>query len=135
DYLNRIQKFCPMLLEEIPEEAWNPKQKLQALKKEEKNLMKRIKKPSYLILLDETGKEMASQDWAKKLEGFFNSGLSEISWIIGSSYGVADSLKGSVQETWSLSRLTLPHEMARVFFLEQLYRAMTIKQGLPYHHE
>ena len=104
-------------------------------KKEEKNLMKRIKKPSYLILLDETGKEMASQDWAKKLEGFFNSGLSEISWIIGSSYGVADSLKGSVQETWSLSRLTLPHEMARVFFLEQLYRAMTIKQGLPYHHE
>ena len=58
DYLNRIQKFCPMLLEEIPEEAWNPKQKLQALKKEEKNLMKRIKKPSYLILLDETGKEI-----------------------------------------------------------------------------
>lgn len=135
DYLERIKKFFPMSMEEIAEEPYSPKVGVKALAKEEERLLKRLKSHTYLILLDEKGQSMGSAAWAKKLEGFFNAGYSELAWAIGSAYGVSENLKKRAKETWSLSKLTFPHEMARVVFLEQLYRALSINKGLPYHHE
>ena len=85
------------------------------------------------IALDETGRQFSSEELANHLSNLENDGISRISILIGGADGHTDSLRASVDELWSLSSMTFPHELARLLLLEQLYRAETIRAGHPYH--
>ena len=85
------------------------------------------------IALDESGKQRSSEDLADHLTQLENQGISKISLLIGGADGHTDELRAAADELWSLSAMTLPHELARLVLLEQLYRAETIRAGHPYH--
>ncbi len=85
-------------------------------------------------MLDETGKEFDSRAFAKKIQTFYNAGHKRIVFVMGGAYCLSEDIKKRASLTLSLSSFTLPHELARVVFLEQLYRAHTILKGEKYHH-
>lgn len=87
-----------------------------------------------IILLDETGREYSSVEFATFLRKKFNSSGSNITFLIGGAYGFEKILKERAGETLALSKMTFTHQMVRLIFLEQLYRAMTILKNEKYHH-
>lgn len=87
----------------------------------------------YVILLDERGQMISSPDLAQKLEKRLSSGKN-LSIIIGGAFGVSEELRTRADFVWSLSDLVFPHQLVRIILVEQLYRAIAIRQGLPYHH-
>ena len=89
----------------------------------------------YLITLDETGKMHTSRKLAQRISDLELRGVSSVSLLLGGAEGHSETLKAKADEAWSLSKLTLPHELARLVLLEQLYRAETIRAGHPYHRE
>ncbi len=89
----------------------------------------------YVIALDEKGKSLSSKQMAETLTRLENQSISTLSLLIGGAEGHSETLKKQAQALWSLSNLTLPHDLARLVLLEQLYRAETIRAGHPYHRE
>ena len=87
----------------------------------------------YCIALDENGREHTSAAWAARVSELEVRSVGQISLLLGGANGHSAALKTQVDELWSLSKLTLPHELARLVLLEQLYRAETIRAGHPYH--
>ena len=87
------------------------------------------------VVLDERGNEISSRDLAKKIEAWEQRGPRDFALLIGGADGHSEPLRKAADWTWSLSKLTLQHELALVVTLEQLYRAYTIKAGLPYHRD
>ncbi|MDZ7704577.1 MAG: 23S rRNA (pseudouridine(1915)-N(3))-methyltransferase RlmH [Trueperaceae bacterium] len=88
-----------------------------------------------LIVLDERGEQHRSQELAARISALELRGISQISLIVGGAEGLSDDLRRRADERWSLSQLTLPHELARLLLLEQLYRLETIRAQHPYHRE
>jgi len=88
----------------------------------------------YLILLDEHGKVYGSMAFAKHLEKLQVRGLKHIAFLIGGPYGFDPSIQSKANEKWALGPLTFPHQLIRIFAVEQIYRAHTILKGEPYHH-
>ena len=86
-----------------------------------------------LVALDERGRSFGSRELADRLNELELAGESSITLVIGGAEGLHDRVRAAAQESWSLSPLTLPHELARLVLLEQLYRAETIRAGHPYH--
>ena len=101
---------------------------------EAKEIQKKITPSDLVILLDEKGKEYSSVEFAKQIQKYLNMPSKKMVFIIGGPYGFAPEIKERANQTLSLSKMTFNHQMARLFFLEQLYRAMTILKGEPYHH-
>lgn len=90
----------------------------------------------FLILLDERGKQFNSQQFAKNLQSWIDDPrIKTLSFLIGPPYGFDDATRSAANETWSLSAMTIPSDFAWVLCWEQLYRAMTILKGMPYHHD
>ena len=89
----------------------------------------------YVVVLDERGEGIDSRGLAAKIGGLELRGVSAVSLLIGGAEGHSDALKGRADESWSLSNLTLPHELARLILLEALYRAETIRAKHPYHRD
>jgi len=136
DYLKRIQKFLPCEIIEIPDEKIPPQGPIEpGLALEAKKILKRIKPGAHRIVLDEKGIQWSSVDLAWELQRIMNGSASEIDFILGGAYGLDAELKQGAQHLWSLSKLTLPHRLARVLTLEQIYRALTILRNVPYHNE
>jgi len=102
--------------------------------KEAIKILAAIPKGSQIIALDERGKDQTTQQLSKQLASWRQDGL-DITFLIGGADGLDPSLKESAHAMWRLSSLTLPHAMARLILIEQLYRAWTILQGHPYHRE
>lgn len=100
---------------------------------------KSIYQPSlgeFLVLLDERGRKFDSTSFARKLQGWIDDPrIKTVTFLVGPPYGFDDATRDAALETWSLSDLTLPSDMAWVLVWEQLYRAMTILKGMPYHHD
>jgi 23S rRNA (pseudouridine1915-N3)-methyltransferase len=88
---------------------------------------------SWRVVLDERGREWASAEWAEKLSGWEMRSLKRVCFLIGGADGHRVEVREQASELWSLSRMTLQHELALVLLLEQLYRAGTIRRGEPYH--
>ncbi len=107
----------------------------QLKRKEAALVLSKLKSGDHLILLDENGKEYRSKEFAQKLEKLKMSSHKRIIFIVGGGYGFDDELKSKSHHTISLSKMTFPHDLVRVIFLEQLYRACTIQRGEKYHHE
>ncbi|MDX8388801.1 MAG: 23S rRNA (pseudouridine(1915)-N(3))-methyltransferase RlmH [Ghiorsea sp.] len=123
----RLQGAHQFDIVELPESR--AKQPNQIKSDEAKTILKTVK-PGF-TLFDERGKSLTSVQWAD----FFKQqvGNAHIDFVIGGAAGVADEVRQEAQSIWSLSNLTLPHQMARVLVVEQLYRAFSIIQGHPYH--
>ena len=107
----------------------------QIKEKEADNVLKYIKPADEVVLLDEHGKEYDSLGWASKLEERFLHDTRDMVFVIGGPYGFSSRLYDRAGSMISLSRMTFSHQLVRLVFLEQLYRAFTIMKGEPYHHE
>ena len=103
--------------------------------KEGEEIYKHVNTNDYVILLDECGKEYSSVKFADYIEKKMIAGSRRIIFVIGGSYGFSQKVYDLANDKVSLSKMTFSHQMVRLIFVEQLYRAMTILKGQPYHHE
>jgi len=133
-YLKRLQKYLSTEFVEFPPVRNASKLEVPILLKTEANVIAdKIQTGDILITLDEKGKEMTSSEFAQYLEVKMGSGSKRLIFLIGSASGLDDSLLQISNDRLSLSKFTLPNQMVRLVFIEQLYRAMTILQNEPYH--
>lgn len=109
--------------------------KLQTRQQDESDALLTASSAEYQIALDERGKTLTSKQLADAISKLENRAISHVSLLIGGADGHSDELRSTCDVMWRLSDLTLPHELARVVLLEQLYRAETIRAGHPYHRE
>lgn len=107
---------------------------LELKKKEAIVLLKQISESDYLVLLDEKGKTYNSVDFAGQLQKMMNRGVKNTCFMIGGAYGFDETVYKRANEKIALSTLTFSHQLVRVIFTEQLYRALTILKGEKYHH-
>lgn len=107
----------------------------QQKEKEAEQLLSKIAPTDYVILLDEKGKQMNSSKFAHKIQSLMNQSTKQVIFVIGGPYGFSDEMYARANQKLSLSEMTFTHQMVRLFLVEQLYRAFTILQGKPYHHE
>jgi 23S rRNA (pseudouridine1915-N3)-methyltransferase len=97
--------------------------------------MSAIQQGDWVTLLDERGKEFTSRDFASYIDKKMITIPKNLIFIIGGPYGFSKAMYDRANEKLSLSKMTFSHEMIRLFFVEQIYRAMTILKGEPYHHD
>ena len=128
EYLKRLSHFGRPEVTEL-KEARGTK---TGIDKDAKRISDRLPSGAVTVLLDPGGIQLSSEEMAAQVRSWENSGTKEVVFVIGGPNGVSPELSTAVTQRWSLSRLTLTHEMARVVLLEQLYRAYTIIHGLPY---
>jgi 23S rRNA (pseudouridine1915-N3)-methyltransferase len=102
---------------------------------EEEMILKKLQSNHYLILLDERGKQLNSIQWSQQFQQCMNQGVKTLVILIGGAFGVTDAVKNAAKQTWSLSNLVFPHQMVRLIVAEQVYRAFSILNHSPYHHE
>ena len=129
DYAERLGHFVRCELTEIKELGRTDK---AGIDKESKRISDGLRPASFTVVLDPEGTEWTSQELAAQLKSWEGNGVKEVAFVVGGPNGLAPALLARADTRWSLSRLTLTHEMARVLLLEQLYRAFTIVHGLPY---
>ena len=135
DYVERIGHYMPFELFTIPElkntKSLSEEQQKQA---EGELILKQLQPSDTLVLLDEHGKELRSIELAKWLEQKQQTAR-RLVFVIGGPYGFSEAVYSRANEKLSLSKLTFSHQMVRLVFTEQIYRACTIIKGEPYHHE
>ena len=133
-YLKRVRKYFPIEMTMVPDlKKSNPHQQKAQLVREARQIEKKLSEKTYLIVLDSEGKEFTSSALASFLGNLMNRGVSEVTFLVGGHLGVHEKIRESADQKISLTKMTLPHELARVILLEQIYRAVTIIKGLPYH--
>jgi 23S rRNA (pseudouridine1915-N3)-methyltransferase len=134
DYFTRINHYVKFEILTIPDiknsKKMNPG---EMCRKEGTEMLRYIRNSDFLILLDENGKKMDSGNFADYIRKKSDSGKN-MTWMIGGAYGFSDEVKKRADDMISLSALTFSHQMVRLIFLEQVYRAFTIIKGEPYHH-
>jgi len=129
DYAERLSHFVRCEVVELRELGRSDK---TGIDKETRRISDALRSGSVTVLLDPDGVEWTSQQLAAQVQGWEGNGTKEVAFVVGGPNGVTDEFKSRAGKRWSLSRLTLTHEMARVLLFEQLYRAYTIIHGLPY---
>ena len=136
EYSKRLSRYCKLEITELPDEKIpnNPSEKqMQEIKdKECNNIISHIKKDSYIICLDLTGKQLSSEELSLNLDNLSLS-TSHITFIIGGSLGLTQDVLRKSNSILSFSKMTFPHQLIRVFLLEQIYRAFKISNGETYH--
>jgi 23S rRNA (pseudouridine1915-N3)-methyltransferase len=124
----------PIEIVAVPEtRKVDPRKRAAQLDKEAQLLRKKIGPKSYLVSLDEKGEEFTSEKFARFFEKMMNRGGTEITFLGGGYLGIPSALTDRSDLSLSLSKFTLPHELARIVLLEQIYRSFSIIRGLPYH--
>ena len=129
DYAERLSHFVRCEVTELKELGRTDK---AGIDKETKRISDGLRSGSLTVVLDAEGSEWTSPELAAQLKNWEGTGVKEVAFVVGGPNGLAPELVTRADKRWSLSRLTLTHEMARVLLLEQLYRAFTIVHGLPY---
>ena len=119
-YVGRIRHYVPFELIELRDDS---------------QILKSVRNSDHLVLLDEHGETFSSLDWARNLEQKTAHLPKDLVFVIGGPYGFPAEVRARCDESLSLSRMTFSHQLVRLVFLEQLYRAFTINKGEPYHHE
>ncbi len=136
DYSSRLCHYVPFSLDVVPELRSTKSLTEEQQKAQEAELIKKRLLPGdHVVLLDEHGMERRSVDFASWLQKRMNAGAHRIVFIVGGPYGFDASIHALAKEEISLSQMTFSHQLIRVLFVEQLYRAHTILRGEPYHHE
>lgn len=135
DYTKRIGHYTPFAVKVLPElKSTKSLSESQQKDKEGKMILKSISPSDFVVLLDEHGTEYRSMEFAKWIEKRRNGGR-DLVFVIGGPYGFSPDVYNRADTLISLSRMTFSHQMVRLIFVEQLYRACTIIKGEPYHHE
>lgn len=136
DYVERIKHYTPFDMEVIPELKNTKSLSMEQQKEKEGELILKALQPGdVVVLLDEHGKEFRSIEFAEWAEKKMHTVNKRLVFIIGGPYGFSKDVYAAAQEKISLSKMTFSHLMIRLIFVEQLYRAMNILAGGPYHHE
>lgn len=135
EYANRLKHYV-RFEEEVIAELKNVASlnEEQIKQKEGEEILKRIQPTDYLVLLDEQGKQFTSEEFAEKIIKWQNTSVKQVVFVVGGAYGFSKEVYDRCNEKLSLSKMTFSHQMVRVFFKEQLYRAYSIIKGEPYHH-
>lgn len=137
EYSKRLSRFCDLQVIEVDDEqaadSLSAAQEMQVKKKEADKILKKIKDGSFLIVLDVKGDKLDSEGFAAKMQSFFVSGVSNITFIIGGSLGLDSSIISKANLRLSLSDMTFPHQLTRLILLEQIYRGFKIINGETYH--
>jgi 23S rRNA (pseudouridine1915-N3)-methyltransferase len=131
DYLERIRRFVHCDVSELKEQSGADEKRMIAA--ESRKLISAIERDDFIALLDEKGGEFDSSQFAEFIAKRQHAGTKRLAFVIGGFAGVSDEVKQRADFRLSLSRMTLTHELARVFLTEQVYRAFTLLAGSPYH--
>lgn len=136
EYQNRLIHYLPFEIITIAD-LKNTKNLSEDQQKvlEGERILNHLQKTDYVVLLDENGKEFSSVHFANWIEKQMIAGLKNLVFIIGGAYGFSKPVYERCNLKMSLSKMTFSHQMVRLIFIEQLYRAMTILKGEPYHHQ
>ncbi len=137
EYIKRMQTVCRLTVTELSPEKLsdNPSQKEidRALEAEGKKILEKIPKGSAIFAMCIEGKQRSSEELSAELDDLALSGVSNAVFIIGGSFGLSDEVKAKSKHRLSMSKMTFPHQLARIMLLEQLYRASQISMGTKYH--
>ena len=132
----RLSKYCKLTILELPDEKipdkLNESLANEIKEKESNAILNHIKKDSYIICLDLTGKEFSSEDFSKNLENL-SLQTSHITFVIGGSLGLSSEILKKAHQKICFSKMTFPHQLIRVFLLEQIFRGFKISNGETYH--
>ncbi len=130
EYIKRMSGYCKIEQIELKEESVDS---VDALKIEEDRVVKEIEKVDYSIALAIKGKQLCSEEFSLKIEQLMINGVSSIAFIIGSSHGLSENVYSRVDFKMSISKMTFPHQLFKLLFVEQLYRAFKIMKNESYH--
>ena len=137
EYSKRLSKYCNLKIIEITDERLPNKINDNTIKdvksKEGIKILDNLKKDSYIIPLDLKGKQYTSEEFSKKLENISLRGYSSITFIIGGTLGISDEVLEKANELICFSKMTFPHQLIRIFLLEQIFRAFKISNNETYH--
>jgi len=135
-FQNRLRHYCSFEIIEIPN-IKNAKNLSisELIKKEGKLILKTLKDTDYMLLLDKKGKNYSSVEFSKRLQTWMTGGKKCLVFVVGGSYDFSDEVYKRANEKLFLSKMTFSHQMMRLFFVEQLYRAYTILSNEPYHYD
>jgi len=137
EYKKRLGRYCSLEIIELPDEKTpdnaGPAVEESIKKTEGNRILKVLKEDSYCIALDIKGNMLSSVELANHLDRLFVSGKSHISFVIGGSLGLSDDVLNRADYWLSFSKMTFPHQLMRLIFLEQIYRAFRIMNNEPYH--
>lgn len=135
-YLTRLPRHWNFEITEIPNVKNARNLTPDLLKKEEAKLfLNQIENTDLVVLLDEKGKQFTSREFAQKLDSYQNNSIKKICFLVGGAYGFSEEMYQRANEKISISKMTFTHQMIRLFFVEQIYRADQILQGKPYHND
>jgi 23S rRNA (pseudouridine1915-N3)-methyltransferase len=134
-YEKRLKHYLNFELVVFPDVKLGKKESVAQIKmKEGEALLSKCNDSDYLILLDDKGKQYSSEAFAQQMERYLQMSVKRIVFIIGGAYGFSEEVYQRASTKISLSAMTFSHQMVRLIFVEQLYRAMTILKNEPYHH-
>ncbi len=135
DFTKRISKYYPVewKIIAVPKNA-GVLSEIDLKKKEGATILAGLEKEDYLVVLDERGKQLQSEELAAFIMQRTNEGLKKLIFLIGGAYGIDESILKRANYTWSLSSLVFPHQLVRLILAEQVYRACTILRNEKYHH-
>lgn len=134
-YSNRLHHYIKFEIEIIPDlKKVKNLDENQQKTKEGELILAGVQKSDFLVLLDENGKQFSSESFAEYIQKRMNTGLKRLMFVIGGPYGFSSAVYNRANSKVSLSKMTFSHQMIRLFFTEQLYRAFSILKNEPYHH-
>lgn len=137
EYQKRLSRLTPVTVVELPDEREpaNPSDALneQTMRREGERILRAIGERDYVIALCVEAPQMTSEDFAERLRGLMVGGRSDITFVIGGSLGLHSDVRARADARMGMSAMTLPHQLARVVLMEQLYRAAKINAGERYH--
>ena len=135
-YVNRLGHYNKFELEIIPDLKRTKNLSVDQQKSAEgKLILDKLSTSDFVVLLDENGKQLSSEGFSEYIQKRLNSGMKQLIFIIGGPYGFSEEVYSRADGKLSLSKMTFSHQMVRLFFVEQLYRAFTILRNEPYHHK
>ncbi|MGN0711363.1 MAG: 23S rRNA (pseudouridine(1915)-N(3))-methyltransferase RlmH [Anaerovoracaceae bacterium] len=137
EYSKRLSKYCTLTIDELKEERLpdnaSPADEEAVKAAEGRSILKKIKKDAYVITLEIKGKALTSEQLAEKIDNLGLEGKSDVVFVIGGSLGLSEEVSRRADFKLSFSAMTFPHQMIRVFLLEQIYRAFKINRNEQYH--
>ena len=137
EYEKRLRPYADLRTVEIIEERMkdrpSPAEKDEVLRREGERLSSQIPQGAYLIVLDVSGEEMSSEKFSARIDRLMLMGESHIAFLIGGPFGLSDELRQRADLRLSFSQFTLPHQLIRLFLMEQIYRSFKISRHEPYH--
>ncbi len=131
-YARRMERYLPFVTEVVAAARGGDPRKQK--EKEGEAILRKAGREAYMVLLDERGEALTSEEFAAFLQKRMNAGTRELLFVVGGAYGVSPAVRERADKVLQLSAMTFSHQVVRILLMEQLYRAMTILRGEPYHH-